>query len=118
MASLEEFGKSVYGQIGLMLFRGVIVVLLGLLAWLGARAYDKLDSTVSQEHFSKTITSTWNAINKVVEAETQLTTNLSVLKAQFDSHTAANVEWNKSTTQTEADHETRLRQLEASKPRP
>ena len=115
MPTLEEVGKSTVGQLGLLTFRGVLVILLSLLAWLGNQVYQKVESSADKLTVERTAadlkatvdrsnTSLWSAISTTTKAQNELTNNLSILAEQMKAHNTAD----EIVDRNVADHEQRL----------
>ena len=105
-------------------YKLVLVILIGLLGFLGKEIYDKVDSAIDKQTFQlaaseiraaadKSNTALWDSISKTTTAQQQLVTSLSVLQAQFSAH----AEQDKGVIDEEKDHEQRLRLLEATRPK-
>ena len=91
-------------------FRLLATTMLGLLCWFGAQMYSKADNAASKDEVAKTTKALWDTIGTVSKAATDLAQTVAVLKADFSGHEIQD----QVVRQNEADHESRIRVLEAA----
>jgi len=108
---IDKVSNGALGQISLLLFRGMIIVLLAIIGFFGKAVYDKSDGAEPRIEYLQQSKAQWDAISKVTTSAQNLVTTVTQLATKFDDH----IEANKVLTTQEADHENRIRLLEASK---
>lgn len=112
---MAENGRNgILNTIVLTVFRGVITILLGIMAWFGNLVYQKIDVSVDKAELARTTARLWESIGTATKAQNELVTNLQVLGTQFKAHENADEVVNHSV----ADHESRIRVLEVARPKP
>ena len=111
---IDKVSNGALGQISLLLFRGMIIVLLAIIGFFGQRMYDKSDNAEPRTEYMQQTKAQWEAIGKVTLSAQNLVTTVTQLATRFEDH----VEAGKSLTIEEADHENRIRLLEANKRNP
>ena len=95
-------------------FRLLATGMLGLLCFFGAKIYEKADNAAEKVEVAQITKSLWETIGKVSQSAQQLSQTVAVLKADFTSHEVQD----QVERQNEADHEARIRLLEAGSRKP
>jgi hypothetical protein len=122
---LDTMWNSAIGKITSLVFRGVLLILLGLISWLGNQVYLKVDNALPKADFieaQKDVMDNrraiWSAVGSTTKSLTEVTNIQATLAAQIKAHQDMDIQQQAQIRDSLIDIRNRLNTLGGAASRP